>query len=171
MRILESPLRNGFHYPCSIEDIGFVCGVLGESLLEGLNVIALANPKSKRDSANARYFRSPYPRIVIYSINEQLCYILGATKEYKNYERLFDIELSFGMKLEIADNKVMACWSSDCLRRFICCHVLLHEIGHHVYRRERHSDLSPAYKDYNESEKHASHFAKRYQEIVERVFV
>ena len=59
-------------------------------------------------------------------------------------ERRCPAEMSYGMRVEREAGHVVCRWEPDCLRRYVAEHVLLHEIGHHVQRRQRERlGLSP----------------------------
>ncbi|HEY3268179.1 MAG TPA: hypothetical protein VGM37_14750 [Armatimonadota bacterium] len=52
-----------------------------------------------------------------------------------NIEQWYRHELAFGMRVEQRGGRYVGVWEPGDLRRYVACHVLLHEVGHHVFRR------------------------------------
>jgi hypothetical protein len=48
-----------------------------------------------------------------------------------------ELEMEYGMRIEQRGSRWYSVWSFETLRRFVLEHVLLHEIGHHVFHRDR----------------------------------
>ncbi len=73
------------------------------------------------------------------------------------------MELQFGMTVERHGSRYTCAWSADNLRRFILEHVLLHEVGHHVYHLQRRERGLPYHPNTVESEQFAEAYACRYR--------
>ena len=77
-------------------------------------------------------------------------------------EQCFAVELSYGMQAERAGCRLLCGWEPECLRRYVAEHVLLHEIGHHVQRRQRLRAGCFAFPGHTASEQFADDYALRW---------
>jgi hypothetical protein len=154
----EGPALVGHRYPCSLEDVRLSLEVLPKKDLEGLAQIGLVAAERKDGWANGRYEVTPRPRILLFSVPEDLSYELKlSVGQLKLHQR---DALEFGMRCESAGRWTQCSWDHHALRAFFLYHVLLHEVGHHVYRYHmRHS-----YEDVPinaHSERFADDYARR----------
>ena len=77
-------------------------------------------------------------------------------------QQCFAVELSYGMRTERAGSRLLCHWEPECLRRYVAEHVLLHEIGHHVQRRQRLRAGLTAFPGHTASEQIADDYALRW---------
>lgn len=103
----------------------------------GLWAVGLVPSTRKDFNANARYFSGDKPTIYIYSYPATLRFRLPAHCKQADIQQSFVVEYEFGMTVEREGNRPVCVWTGDGLRRFVVEHVLPHEVGHHVYHRQR----------------------------------
>jgi len=162
IRLFEEEIGSGLIYPCSLVDIRDVLMRLPEPDTVGLHSVGLAVGTKRTRHANAAYFLGPPPRILLYALPNSLDYSLGRRLTKSQIAIRLSEEIQYGMKTEVIDGVAHALWNGDALRKFVLNHVLPHEIGHHVYRYVLKRQLSPAWRDFEESEKFAEHYAIRW---------
>lgn len=160
VRFYEEPLQGGCLYPCTHIGIKEILSRLPAEDVAGLVSIGLVHGKQK-DSANARYFFEPEPKIEIYSYPDSLSYRIGRRHSKPELERYYGVELSFGMSLLNRDGVWNAYWNQEDLERFVLQHVLLHEVGHHVYRWQVLSSWNRHKPNRDASERYAEDYARR----------
>jgi len=138
VQIIELPIADGWVYPCSANDLGAALAAVSPADLEGLSAIVLA-PATRRDcSAYARYSGGERPAIFNFSLRQTLGFKLSAHVSMSCARRCCWVDLEYGMDLIMRGARIYSRWTAiEDLRNFILDHVLLHEIGHHVFWRER----------------------------------
>src|SRR5262249_44967959 len=137
MHTFERACPSGWIYPCTLADLQQRLAELPDEDLDDLWAVGLV-PSTKKDwSANARYLFGQKPTIHIYSYPDILRYRLLPHTKPGNIQRGLAVELQFGMVVEEEGGRYGCQWSAANLRRFIVEHVLLHEVGHHVYNMQR----------------------------------
>jgi hypothetical protein len=124
-------------YPCTVEELQTQLTRFSRADLVGLSSVGLTPQTNQDRLTNARYFFGQEGRIVIYSYPFDLTVKLPTSIRRAHITQGFSTELSFGMKVESVGARQICRWDDDDLRRFILEHVLPHEIGHHVYHRQR----------------------------------
>lgn len=162
MHVFERPCLPGWFYPCTVEDIRQRLSLLPESDLNGLWAVGLVPATRKDSSADGRYFFCEKPVVHLYAYPTTLAHKQPAHVRWGDIERGFAVELSYGMSVEQAGSRYLCVWKREDLHRFIVQHVLLHEIGHHVYhwqRRQRGYAYCPST---TESEQFAEAYARRW---------
>lgn len=157
----EEPLADNWVYPCSLDEIRTTLETLPPDLLEGITTIGLCRSTNRDQYANARYFYGKEARIHIYSWKSDLQLRQPAHTTLHRAKRYFDREIEYGMTLEVSGRRLICRWEKEPLKRFILEHVLLHEIGHHVYYRERIASGLTFQPGTHESEKFAEAYARR----------
>lgn len=137
IHLFERPITEGWVYPCSLEDIGDQLARLPQDDLDGLWAVGLVPATRKDDDYNGRFFREPRPTIHIYSYRETLTIKLKPGWSLGRIEQAFAVPIEYGMRILRSGSRYVCEWSPEDLRHFIVEHVLLHEIGHHVFSRMR----------------------------------
>jgi hypothetical protein len=136
IKIFEQPALPGWVYPCTLDDIREVLSLVPASEIVGLKAAGLA-PSTKKDwNANGRYY-GQRQTIVLYSFRKDLVIRYEPNAKEGRLRDWCHRELRFGMTLERDGARWKGVWTAENLRRFILHHVLLHELGHHVYFRDR----------------------------------
>ncbi|MBV9849207.1 MAG: hypothetical protein JO250_05915 [Armatimonadetes bacterium] len=159
--VFERPLPAGWVYPCSTADIAQRLSLLPARDLEGLWAVGLV-PATRKDCwANGRYFPGERPTIHLYSFRDTLSYRQPPHTRRADVERGLAVELAYGMHVEQTGGRFLCRWDADSLRRFILGHVLLHEVGHHVYQRQRQQQDPPLLLRTRASEQFAEDYALR----------
>ena len=137
IRLFERPLPPGWVYPCSLQDIRMRLAELPPADVDDLWAVGLA-PSTWRDSAaNARYLWGEKPVICVYSYPGTLCYRQPPHLDLKDVRRWLWVEVEYGMQVHRQGSRTVCSWDEQNLRHFILDHVLAHEIGHHVFRKQR----------------------------------
>ncbi len=158
-RLFEEPICAGWVYPCSLGDIRNRLTLLPEVDLLGLWAVGLAAATRKDCSANGRYCFSERPTIRLYSYPDTYTYRQPMTTKRVHIEVGLAVEREFGMEVDKIGGRYVCRWSAADLKRFILEHVLLHEVGHHVYhwrRKEQGQTFRPSWR---ESEQSAESYA------------
>ena len=133
LHLFERPCLPGWLYPCTLDDIASSIARLPEQDLEGLWAVGLVPSTRKNNNAYGSYWFAPKPKVYLWSYPESLRFKLRANAKISEIERGLKAELQYGMKIEREGGRYVCAWSLENLRRFMVEHVLLHEIGHHVF--------------------------------------
>lgn len=160
IKLYEEPLLEGCAYPCNLTGIKETLRQLPEEDIDGIVSIGLVHGRRK-DGANARYFYEPKPKIEIYSYPDSLSFRIGRNHGKQALIKYYEVEMSFGMAIEDRDGVWHAQWTPESLERFLLQHVLLHEIGHHVYRWQVLSFSNRQKPNSEASERYAEDYARR----------
>jgi len=91
-----------------------------------------------------------------------LTYKLPPFVKYKHIMDDLKVELQYGMQIEQIGSRWICKWTREKLRTFILDHVLLHEIGHHVYHERRSKQGHPYVPFTQASEQFAENYALRH---------
>ena len=162
MHFFEQPCPVGWVYPCALEDVSNRLAQLPAEDVAGLWAVGLVSATRKRNRYNGTYFYGNRPTIHLYSVPYSLQFKMPPSTKRKDIETYEWVELSYGMKFEQQGSRIFCQWSAADLRHFIVEHVLLHEVGHHVYHRRR-QQLGYDYKPWTtESEQFAEAYALRH---------
>ncbi len=138
--VFERPLTPGLIYPCTVQDIAEELTRVPPTDLGGLNGVGLV-PTTRSDHwANGRYFARPKPHILLYSYPDTLTYRLSPHTKRHDIEHSLAVEIAFGMRVERQGSRWLCRWEPERLQVFTLKHVLLHEVGHHVYWMQRQQD-------------------------------
>ncbi len=135
--VFERPLTPGWVYPCTVKDINEQLSLIPSCELDGLAAVGLVPATRKDCRADGRYFFRDKPQVHLYSYPASLTYRQAAQTKRHETERGLAVEIAFGMCVEKQGSRWVCHWEADHLREFTLRHVLLHEIGHHVYWMER----------------------------------
>lgn len=108
-----------------------------------------------------RSWRTKTPVIHLYAWPESLSFKTRRRYSVGEWEQCFAVELSYGMWVERIGSRLLCRWESECLRRYVAEHVLLHEIGHHVQRRQRRRAGFSSFPGHTASEQFADDYALR----------
>ncbi len=162
INFFEEPIPDGWVYPCSLQDIQSRLTHLPEQDLEGLWAVGLAAATRKDCWVNGRYRFSEKPIIRLYSYPETLSYRQTPQTKQADIELGLAVEREFGMTVERDGSRYLCRWDLANLRNFTLEHVLLHEIGHHVYARRRKEQGYQPNSSRHEEEKWAESYALRY---------
>ena len=164
--LFEMPLAGtGQVYPCSLGDLEVELLRLATDDLQGLLSVGLVPGTAKDSKANARYFYSPRPKIELYSFPAPLSIRLQRHLNPGQVSELYRLEREFGMETLQQGSRWVGRWQAADLRRFILEHVLLHEIGHHVYHMGRRRSGLVHRPFTRESEQFAEAFALRLRRV------
>lgn len=157
MTIFERPLPDGRVYPCVVADIREGLASVPQADLDGLWAVGLAPGRRKIHFAYATYYHPPKPVIHIYAYAEPYSFRLTPHTRPHHIERWYRHDLSYGLRVERVGCRYVAHWDRENLRRYIVEHVLLHEIGHHVFRKRF------GYHPGSASEQYADDYAIRHR--------
>ncbi len=159
IRLFQRPILPGWIYPCTLEEIKTKLETVPPNDLENLYAIGLQASTKKDNSANGRYVYDDKPTIYLYSFQDDYQYRLPACTKRKDLLRSFEVEQKYGMIILWNNSKFTLKWTPDQLGNFILNHVLLHEIGHHVYFENR---MKQGFKGKvnRASEQFAEHYAR-----------
>ena len=161
--LFERPLPDGWVYPCALEDIRQQLALMPEQDLEGLLAVGLTPPKREDRRYHGTYWywswRMKTPVIHIYAWPSTLSYTTRQNYSVGEVEQRFAVELMYGMRAERVGRRLLCRWELECLRRYLAEHVLLHEIGHHVQRRQRVRAGLSSFPGYAASEQFADDYA------------
>lgn len=139
LHLFEEALAEGNIYPCTLSDISQVLDRLPSKYLEELNGVGFTPSSRYHKNANAIYDYKSHT-IIIYPYPSSLRYKQPRHISFSDAINCMHIEIAFGMRVEKHGARVECVWEADNLKRFILCHVLLHELGHHVYYLQRKND-------------------------------
>ena len=159
MHVFEQPCPAGWVYPCSLDDINHRLARLPAEDTAGLWAVGLVPSTRNNCKANARYAFGERPTIRIYSYPDTLQFKLLPHTKRGDIERGLSTESEYGMKVERQGSRFLCTWAAANLRIFIVEHVLLHEVGHHVYHRRRQRQGYPYRPCKTESEQFAETYA------------
>jgi hypothetical protein len=162
MHLFERPCPAGWVYPCSLEDISERLSRLPEQDVAGLWSVGLVPSTRKDCGANGRYFFGERPTIHLLSYLDTLRVKQLPNTKPGHIERGFVIERQYGMGIEAIGTRYVCVWSPEDLRRFMVEHVLLHEVGHHIYHRDRRLQGYRYNPRTTESEQFAEAYAVRH---------
>jgi len=162
IRLFEEPIPTGWVYPCSLEDIQDRLTHLPETDLMGLWAVGLAVATRRDCWANGRYRFSERPTIRLYAYLASYAYKQPPQTKRADVEVGLAVERGFGMVVERVGGRYLCRWNAADLKRFMLEHVLLHEVGHHVYhwrRKQQDHEFRPSWR---ESEQLAESYALRH---------
>ncbi len=166
MHLFERPCPAGWVYPCSLEDISNRFSRLPEQDLAGLWSVGLVPSTRKDCNAYGRYYTGDRPEINLFSYPDSLRFKLMAHTRLGEINRGLAVELRYGMRVEAEGTRYICVWSGEDLRRFMVDHVLLHEVGHHVYFRQRREQGYKGTPRSKESEQFAEAYAVRHNRAI-----
>lgn len=162
VRLFEEVICDGWVYPCSLEDISNRLLHLPEADLIGLWAVGLAAATRRDCWANGRYRFSARPAIRLYSYPVTYAYRLPPHTKRADIETGLAVEREFGMCVEQVGRRYTCRWNAADLKGFTLEHVLLHEVGHHVYhwrRKQQGHEFRPSWR---EAEQLAESYALRH---------
>ena len=163
--LFERQLPDGWVYPCTLNDIRQQLALVPEQDTEGLLAVGLAAPKREDRRYHGTYWywgwRMKTPVIHLYAWPKFLSFKTRRHYSVGEVQQCFAVELSYGMRTERAGSRLLCRWEPECLRRYVVEHVLLHEIGHHVQRRQRLRMGLTAFPGHTASEQFADDYALR----------
>jgi len=161
-RLSEEPIQAGWVYPCSLGDIQDRLTRLPEADLRGLWAVGSAAATRRDCWANGRYRFSEQPTIRLYSHPATYIHRQPPQTKRAHIDVGLAVEQDFGMLVDRVGARYVCRWTAADLRRFTLEHVLLHEVGHHVYhwrRKEQGHAFRPSLR---ESEQSAESYALRH---------
>ncbi len=161
LSFFEQPICDGWIYPCTLEEIKQTLVHLPLGDLEGLWAVGLAASTRKDHNANGRYLFAKKPMISLYSFPASYSFKLFPHTKRHDIERLMPLELAHGMTYLQVGSRFVCRWQPKDLQRFILHHVLLHEVGHHVYHWQRQQQGLALRTHTVESEQFAEAYAIR----------
>lgn len=163
--LFERPLPDGWVFPCTLDDIRQQLALVPEQDVEGLVAVGLVPPKREDRRYHGTYWWRSWwtktPVIHLYACPASLSFKTRRKYSVCEVEHYFGVELSYGMRVERAGSRLLCRWEPECLRHYIAEHVLLHEIGHHVQRRQRLRVGYIAFSGHIASEQFADDYALR----------
>ncbi len=161
--LFEQPLPPGWVYPCSVDDIGQSLARVLEQDMEGLWAVGLGPPERQNRRCYGTYLYSHWqkstPVIFLHARPAFLSFKMCWHYSIGEIEQRFAVELSYGMTVEWQRCRPLCRWNAECLRRFAAEHVLLHEVGHHVQRRQRQRAGLPSFPGDTACEQFAEDYA------------
>lgn len=163
INVFERTLLPNEVYPCTTEDIRQRLTRIPTIDLEGLWAVGLISSTRKDNNSNGRYIPGRKPVIHLLSYPETLAYKLFPHTKYSEIESGLAVELKFGMRVEQIGSRWMCTWDKESLRQFTLEHVLLHELGHHVYYRQRIRTGVSSFPAYHVGEQFAEAYALRHE--------
>lgn len=166
IQFFQRPCPAGWIYPCSLEDIQSYLARLPEPDIEGLWAIGLVPATRKDGEVDGRYYFGKQPTIHIFSYPETLRFKLRAHTKPGEVENSFIVQSQYGMAVERLGSRYVCVWSADDLRRFVVEHVLLHEVGHHVYFWRRQQQGHAYRPNLAGAEQFAEDYALRWRNLM-----
>jgi hypothetical protein len=165
MNVFQRPCPPGWVYPCMLDDVCDRLCALPDADLEGLWAVGLVPATRKDCSVDARYYYWPRPTVHLYSL--PACLSMKQPRHLKraDIERGLAVEMAYGMQVTQVGSRYVCTWDVADLRRFVVQHVLLHEIGHHVYHWRRQRANYPYRPGTKESEQFAEAYARRWSSL------
>lgn len=133
IHFFERECPAGWMYSCSLDDIRDCLARLPEQDLEGLWAVGLMPATRKDNNAYGRYYFGTRPTIHLFSYPANLRFKLRAHTRRGEIDSVLAVDQQYGMRVEREGSRFVCAWSADDLCRFVVEHVLLHEVGHHVY--------------------------------------
>ena len=161
IHVFERPCPSGHVYPCSLEDITSCLARLPAQDLEGLWSVGLVPATRKDGETDGRYYFRAQPTIQLFSYPEALRFKLRSHTKLGDIERALSVQRQYGMEIERLGSRYVCVWSALPLRRFILDHVLLHEVGHHVFFRQRQKQGYACTPKIGGAEHFAENYARR----------
>lgn len=162
LKLFKEPICAGWVYPCSLEDIQVRLMHLPEADLTGLCAVGLAAATRKDCWANGRYRFSERPTIRLYSYPATYAYKQPPQTKRADIDVGLAVEREFGMGVEQVGGRYLCRWNVADLKRFTLEHVLLHEVGHHVYHWQRKQQGYQFRPSRREAEQLAESYALRH---------
>ena len=162
------PDKIGWVYPTTIDKIEGVIRLLPKEDTEGLIGVGLVQSTKKNDYLDGSYTFSPKPTIRIYSYRADYKYKLPPSTKYKHVQHYFKTEISYGMTFECVGSRLVCCWDPKDLELFILRHLLLHEVGHHVFHLNRLQKNIIKFPDTRISEQFAEAYALKLSNLLFR---
>ena len=159
----ERPCPDGWVYPCSLEEVRASISRLPEQDIEGLWSVGLVPATHKDREVDGRYYYGKQTTIHIYSYLDTLQFKLRANTKLSEIEIDLADQLQYGMSIVQEGNRYICVWSKENLRNFIVEHVLLHEVGHHVFFWKRKQQGLPYRHDVAGAEQFAEDYALRFR--------
>ncbi len=159
--LFQRPCPPGWIYPCSLADIECSLAEIPEQDLKGLWAVGLV-PSTRKDCyANGQYLFGDKPVIHLFSYPEMLSFKQPPHIKPGQIAHGLAVELAYGMRVEQVGSRFVCVWEKETLQSFIVDHVLVHEIGHHVYHRRRRQQGYSYCPNRTESEQFAEAYALR----------
>lgn len=166
IKLYERPCPTGHVYPCSLEDIKSCLVRLPEQDLEGLWSVGLVPATRKDGETDGRYYFGTQPTIQLFSHLDTLRFKLKAHTKMGEIERALGVQRQYGMEVERQGSRYVCIWSAGHLRRFIVEHVLLHEVGHHVFFWQRQQQGHAYTPNLGGVEQFAEDYARRWRNLI-----
>lgn len=129
--------------------------------MAGLYSVGLVQSDRATSHRNGVYYSQPKPVIKLYTYPFDLRYKQPSEVKKKHIELYQKVELEFGMKILLEGSRLICAWESAELERFILFHVLLHEVGHHVFHSNRERNGLKGVTNCVSSEQFAEAYALR----------
>ena len=159
IKYFSEPDKVGWEYPASIIQIEKVILSLPSSDTDGIYAIGLVQSTRKQSSVDGRYFHTPQPTIHIYSYRSDYRFKLASNTKMKHVLNYLNVEIKYGMRLQQEGSRLVCCWDPLDLELFVLKHVLLHEVGHHVFYQNRSGNHLTKYPGRTVSEQFAEAYA------------
>ena len=160
MDVIERPLRSGWVYPCTLEDLERKLREFPEDDLEGIRLVEMV-PTSKYDEGTyGKYQYEKRPYIQIFAQPRELTY--RANMGRRHIPCCLADEVRFGMKVEDRGRTLLCRWEPEALRNYVVDFVLPHEVGHHVCHLRRLDRGRTACPGTRECERFADTYAREH---------
>jgi hypothetical protein len=166
VHLFERPCHSGYVYPCSLEDITLCLSCLPEQDLDGIWAVGLVPATRKDGETDGRYYFGAQPTVHLFSYPDTLRFKLRAHTTIGDIERGLAVQRQYGMEVERQESRYVCVWSLEHLRRFVVEHVLLHEVGHHVFFWQRQQQGYPYCPNVAGAEQFAEEYALRWQYLM-----
>ena len=159
LRVEERPLRGGFVYPCTVQEIERRLGEFPPEDLEGLKRVALV-PATRYDvNVYGRFiYDDPRPTIHLYAQPSGLTFRPGFGK--RHLRCCLEDEIRFGIEAREHGKGLICAWTRETLRRWILEFILPHEVGHHVSHLRRMGKRLEICPGVRECERFADDYAR-----------
>jgi hypothetical protein len=146
--VFVRPLNERFVRPFDAEDVADVVRLVPAEFTAGLRGIVLLGGTNKQDKTCRRLFRYGCywgSRVYLHPFPRQRLERWIGTRTDPWYEQEFG---PAGVEFVEDRGWRKMVWSRESLRRYYLTNVLLHEIGHHVDRRDTNSRKSERFADW-----------------------
>ena len=141
MTVVVEPPLDGFFYPCTVDDIERILGLIAEEHLEDLSMVVLRQPKRKERILSSVWGRMAYmvdigtyegPAVILESVASDLILRWRKSLAPDVAAELERLRLDGHEVSTTRRHHVITC-SPDAVRHTVLYRTLPHEVGHHKH--------------------------------------
>jgi hypothetical protein len=158
--VTEEPLRAGWIYPCSVQEIQDRLSRLPPEDLEGIAAVELVPATRYEYDTYGEYFPEKRPTIHIYAQPKDLAFRTRFGR--RHIACCLGDQVRFGLKVEDRGPRLLCTWDPTDLRVYVLEFVIPHEIGHHVCHQRRTRKNQAPCPGPRECERFADEYARQH---------